>query len=219
MKSNGRPGGCYFFDVDGTLIDSLPGIEFAVREALRSLGKKCKGNIRQLIGPPIREVLRKILGDESESELDRVEAQFRKYYDSEGWKRSHLYPGVESTLKELKERGNRLFVFTNKPAHVTTAILKDLDIDSCFEAALSRDSRVPHFKDKAGMLAELVRDFKVDKDSALVTGDSAEDFRAALETGIPFCFVTYGYGSLPEGQAAGCVRRVDNFSSLLSLLT
>ena len=219
MNHDGRLNRCLFFDVDGTLVDSLPGIEFSIREALGSLGKECNGNIRQLIGPPIREVLHTILGDESESELDRVEAQFRKYYDSEGWKKASLYPHVEETLRELKAKGNRLFVFTNKPAHVTRAILRDLNVGWCFEATLSRDSRVPHFEDKGAMLSKLVSDFDVDKDSALVTGDSGEDFRAALLCGIRFCFVTYGYGSLPDGQASGCVRRIDNFSSLLSILT
>ena len=218
MNHDGRLTRCLFFDVDGTLVDSLPGIEFSIREALGSLGRECNGNIRQLIGPPIREVLQKILGDESESELDRVEAQFRKYYDSEGWKKASLYPGVEGTLRELKANGNRLFVFTNKPAHVTTAILKDLNLDWCFEATLSRDSRVPHFEDKGAMLSKLVSDFDVDKDSALVTGDSGEDCRAALLIGIRFCFVTYGYGRLPDGQASACVRQIDNFSSLLSIL-
>jgi phosphoglycolate phosphatase len=217
MKYNGGPKRCYFFDVDGTLVDSLPGIEFSIRAALRSLGKECNGEIRQLIGPPIREVLQKIIGDESELELDRVEAQFRKYYDSEGWKRANLYPGVEATLKELKEQGNRLFVFTNKPAHVTTAILKGLKVSWCFEAILSRDSRVPHFEDKGAMLSELMRDFDVSRESGLVTGDSGEDFRAASATGIPFCFVTYGYGSLPEGQSSAYVWQIDSFSKLLSI--
>src|SRR5690242_19773439 len=113
MKSDGNTKRSYFFDVDGTLVDSLPGIEFSVRAALRSTGKDFDGALAHLIGPPIRQVLRKILKNESDSELDRVEEQFRKYYDSEGWKRSNLYPGVEVTLRELRDQGNQLFVFTN----------------------------------------------------------------------------------------------------------
>ena len=217
MKSNGKAKRSYFFDVDGTLVDSLPGIEFAVRAALQGAGKSFEGGVGQLIGPPIRQVLRKILKNESDSELDRVEEQFRKYYDSEGWKRSNLYPGVEATLRELRDQGNQLFVFTNKPAHVTTAILKDLNISWCFEAILSRDSRVPHFEDKGAMLSELVRDFKVDRDLALVTGDSGEDFRAALATGIRFCFVTYGYGNLPEEHTSADSWQIDDFDNLLSI--
>lgn len=217
MKSNGKVKRSYFFDVDGTLVDSLPGIEFSVRAALRSTGKDFDGGLAQLIGPPIRQVLRKILRNESDSELDRVEAEFRKYYDSEGWKRSSLYLGVEATLRELKDQGNQLFVFTNKPAHVTTAILKALNIGSCFEAILSRDSRVPHFPDKGAMLNEFLRDFKVDRDLALVTGDSSEDFRAALANGMRFCFATYGYGNLPEEHALADSWQIDEFDKLLSI--
>ncbi len=217
MKFDEQPDRCYFFDLDGTLVDSLPGIESSVRAALLATDRTFEGGIGHLIGPPIRQVLRRIIQNEPEPELDRVEAQFRKYYDAEGWKGSNLYPGVEPTLRELKNQGNRLFVFTNKPAHVTSAILRELDISSCFEAILSRDSRVPHFENKGAMLSDLLRNFEVDKDSALVIGDSREDYQAALATGISFCFVTYGYGDLPEELNLECVSQIDSFCKLLSI--
>ncbi len=215
MATSSERKNCIFFDLDGTLVDSLPGIALSVRKALEAAGYPFSQDIGQLIGPPIRQVLRNILRHESEAELDKVELEFRKYYDSEGWKGTLLFPGVQETLNSLKTDGVRLFLFTNKPSLASALILRALNLDSYFEAILSRDSRVPNFATKGAMLKELVTEFDVEKDSAIVTGDSAEDLTAATQLGIRFCFATYGYGKLQAEHASSCKWKIDDFKSLL----
>ncbi|HLH08235.1 MAG TPA: HAD hydrolase-like protein [Terriglobales bacterium] len=207
----------FFFDLDGTLVDSLPGISFSVQQALRSVGRDMDGQLEVLIGPPIQDILRRLLGNGAGSQLDRVEAEFRKSYDSEGWKRSYLYPGVQSTLKQLKADGTRLFVFTNKPAQVTKAILNATNVASHFDAVLTRDSRKPPFENKGLMLTHLVEEFGVDRQSSIVIGDSPEDFHAAIAAEIPFCFATYGYGRLHDHQSSACAWQIDCFNDVLSI--
>jgi len=70
------------FDLDGTLIDSLPGIEFSIRAAMAQCGVRLKDiDLRSIIGPPIRVILGK-LAETADSDLIELEGAFRRSYDS-----------------------------------------------------------------------------------------------------------------------------------------
>lgn len=205
----------FIFDLDGTLVDSLPGISYCVESALRDMGRNPAGDISQFIGPPIREILRRVLVDATESELINAEKVFRAHYDTAGWKRTILYPGVKDAVEELSNDGNRLFVFTNKPHHAARSILQLLGVSSLFEAVLSRDSKRPPYESKAAMLSDILGEYKLRTDETEVVGDSYEDFEAAKALGIPFRFVTYGYGTIPKES----ISSVPKISSLIELLS
>ena len=113
------------FDLDGTLVDSLPGITAAIRYALRGYDVEIdSGQIRELIGPPIREILRKLVVSASESDLIVAEREFRTAYDSSHWKEAYLFTTARETLQALERFGVRLFLFTNKPEKAATRTLR-----------------------------------------------------------------------------------------------
>jgi len=188
----------FIFDLDGTLVDSLPGIKESVRCAIGGPVPP----LRPLIGPPIREILRRLQPGIAEVELEGITSRFRQAYDSGGWRNTVLQPGAIEVLAGIRARGRRAFLVTNKPALATSRILEALQIRQYFASVLTRDSRTPPFGSKAEMLRCLVESRSLAPARCLMVGDTAEDYAAAGEAGIEAMIVANGYGAPGEIPAA-----------------
>src|SRR5262249_45129464 len=120
---------CILFDLDGTVIHSLPGIEHSVRVAFASCRISVgKIDLRGMVGPPIAEILANVGQISDMRVLETLERAFRQNYDSEGWLRTELYPGAAGALEALALAGYRLFVVSNKPRHIAVRILQYLEV-------------------------------------------------------------------------------------------
>src|ERR1700678_2006320 len=105
---------CILFDLDGTLLDSLPAIAYSVRRAFDSCNLPLLDtDLRMLIGPPVRTILARLAGEISGHDLDRLEQAFRASYDGDGWRMTHCYPGARELLEAMREQGMRLFIVSN----------------------------------------------------------------------------------------------------------
>ncbi len=203
------------FDLDGTLIDSVPGIARALREAFRCAGKAMpEGEVSQFVGPPIRVIARGLDPSLTDADLSLIEPAYRASYDSDGWRHSALYPEVTETLTHLRAKGLPLFVVTNKPRLPTARLLAHFELDSLFTEVLSRDSREPPYPEKASMLADLICRRKLRPEQAWMVGDTAEDGEAAARCGMPFVYATYGYGG-----ACGALTMAQNAALTPALTT
>ena len=203
------------FDLDGTLIDSLPGIEHSVRSAFVQCGIPCPQlDLGRMIGPPIHSILAQAAGTSQPSLLACLETAFRLSYDTEGWKRSTCYPGVEDALRGLRVAGILLFIVTNKPLHITTRILEEKGIHSLFESILTRDSRLPAYLDKKQMIDSLIHSFALRTKDCLLVGDTGEDASAASACNLRFIYMKHGYGILHQPYGLPCHASLDNFSQL-----
>jgi phosphoglycolate phosphatase len=215
---SGAPGQpqAILFDLDGTLLDSLPGIEFSIRSAFARCGlPEPQKSIRTLIGPPIRSILANLAGDVTSSTLDRLEQAFRVSYDSEGWCMTPHYPAATDALHALHAGGVRLFVASNKPIHIATRILQSEGTFSLFESVLTRDSRTPPYSGKLEIMRSLVESHHLDPQRCLMVGDTMEDAEAAAHVPMRFAFMTHGYGQLSESAHAPAVLHLNHFSELL----
>jgi phosphoglycolate phosphatase len=202
------------FDLDGTLIDSTPGIAGALEEAFRSAGRSMPAvDLRRIIGPPITVIARRIEPSLSDTEVATIERHYRAIYDNAGWRNTLAYPAVVQTLHELYKQGLRLFIVTNKPLIPTSNILSHLGLKNFFIETLTRDSREPHYANKAEMLAELLCRQQLDPDTTLMVGDTSEDQESAYANRLGFIHATYGYGSLTE-----TTHRMHHFSEIVVLL-
>jgi phosphoglycolate phosphatase len=191
--------GWLFFDLDGTLADSLPGLQASISEALRGGGRQLRvEDLRPYIGPGIRTILKKLESDLTEAELDGMERSFRASYDTEGVKNTVLFEGVKSTLEALKANGADLFVVTNKPKLATANLMEQHGLTGLFRETLSRNSREPVYASKGEMLRDLVARHGVDVGRAMMVGDTAEDYDAARDAGMRFAFAEYGYGAVED---------------------
>jgi phosphoglycolate phosphatase len=215
---------CLLFDLDGTLLDSLPGIEYSARAAFAQCGLAIgEVDLRSLIGPPIRTILARmaladITGSLSEDQLDRLVQTFRTVYDSEGWKMTPHYAGAPQALHALRADGRRLFVVSNKPRHISLRILQAEGTLDLFDEVVTRDSREPAYQNKQEMMHSLMQRHGLQPQDCLMVGDTREDAEAALQTGMPFCMMTHGYGDLPLNSEVPVAFRFDCFSQLMPAL-
>lgn len=194
-----------FFDLDGTLLDSLAGIQYSAQAAVNTVlpGRVLPG-LRPFIGPPIGEVLQRAMPDLAPEAVPALVAAFRQSYDADGAMKTTLFPGVGEILNRARELGIRCFVASNKPAHITHRILQALTIHSRFARIVCKDSRLPPFASKAEMVACLLREFGLSPGATWLVGDCRDDHEAAQSNGVRFILAAYGYGT---GQCEGLDER------------
>lgn len=217
---NGALPLCILFDLDGTLVESLAGIEDSVRSAFAACGMPMHvTSLRDLVGPPIRTILSRAGNVLDEQKLDALEREFRANYDREGWRNSPCFPHVPEVLQELRRRGHRLFVVSNKPRHSCTRILHNNAIHNYFEATITRDSRNPPYEGKLQMIETLLCERSLSPDQCLMVGDTGEDGNAAASAGIRFVRMKYGYGIPSQFTSNLAAFALQEFAQLLSLTT
>jgi phosphoglycolate phosphatase len=128
------------------------------------------------------------------------------------------YAGAAELLREMRARGRRLFVVSNKPRHIAVRILEAGGTLRLFAEIVTVDSREPRYADKQEMLGYLLRKWELRPGECLMIGDTTEDALAASAVGIEFCLMTHGYGDVPAGSAIPVAFRIDHFSQLMPVL-
>lgn len=207
------------FDLDGTLIDSLPGIQCSAWEAVRAVRPDCElPDLRRYVGPPIGEMLQRVVGDLTPDDLHAVVAVFRRSYDSQGWKNTSLFPGVDLVLHDLRRRGIRLFVASNKPSSVAERILRALDLRSRFAAVFCRDSRTPPYSSKTEAVGCLLETHGLDPRAVWLVGDGRDDYQAAQSNGLRFILAAYGYESGGADDPSRSPERITSPADLLGIV-
>jgi phosphoglycolate phosphatase len=184
-----------FFDLDGTLVDSVPGVQYAIKKAWVAIypGIPCE-DIRKLMGPPVREMFRRLIPTADELQLNQLENGFRLAYDSDGWLMTTPYPGVIPALQTLRAANVRCLGVTNKPSRPTQRILSHCGLAGFFQAFFSIDSRQPPFTSKAEAVRTLAAQYEIDLAEAVLVGDTVEDARTARDCGVSFIAFQGGYG-------------------------
>jgi phosphoglycolate phosphatase len=172
----------FIFDLDGTLVDSLPGIAWSIDCAFTDCSlPRPSCDLGKYLGPPIRNILAAISGISDPDKLNRLEYAFRRSYDSEGWRKTRCFKGVPDLLEQLQMNGAELYLVTNKPPHVTARILGELNLADFFEEVACRGSH----GSKADVLAALLERRHLAPDDGLMVGDTQEDSAAAAAAGMP----------------------------------
>ncbi|MDP3713050.1 MAG: HAD family hydrolase [Mycobacteriales bacterium] len=193
------------FDLDGTLVDSRPGIEWAAREAalVAAPGHDLVG-FADHIGARVPALFERCLPQAGPEVVVEVGRAFRRLYDDEGWRRCTVYPGVVDLLDALVAAGTTCHVVTNKPSTPTAAILALHGLDRWVSSAVSPDSPPTH-PDKDAALAWLVGQRAWVPAEVLFVGDTVEDLEAATHSGTSFIGAAYGYGGAGLRQVPGAL--------------
>lgn len=207
------------FDLDGTLVDSLPGIEASLRHTVeRCLPGRLLPDLRPIIGPPVRAMMSRLWPNLTPEQLERAVSVFREHYDSEGCLHSPLYEGVGDTLRTLQNNGVTMFVLTNKPFAPARLILERNAIAMRFARIVSPDAVVPVLKSKREGAELLRREYRLGSEATIVIGDGYDDFEAAQACGFRFFLAAYGYGSAAVTTALPAAPRVKTFSDIARLV-
>jgi len=202
------------FDLDGTLIDSAPGIEESFYNAyFKVYNQNCPQSIKTLIGPPIDQVLTALNGEINSDIINFFVEVFKEHYDVEGYKKSKLYDGVETVLKILLENKLNVFIVTNKRAKPTKLILEYLSIDKYFTDIYCPDILLVKFKNKTDLIDHILKSNVLLFNETLMIGDTIHDGIAADENKLDFVLVEYGYGQYENSK-----YKLNNIKQLINIL-
>ena len=192
------------FDLDGTLIDSVPDIHACVNAVLRLHGVAplTLDQVRGFVGGGVDLLWRRVIGTTAlpvEAHRDLVASFMTRYHDATGLTR--LYPNVTEALGVLADRGYPLGLCTNKPLGPTRAILDHFGIAQLFGAVVGGDS-LPQRKPDPAPLRAAFAGLGADplNPRGVYVGDSEFDEECASNTGVPFLLFTRGYRKTPVEQ-------------------
>ncbi|ATG75083.1 phosphoglycolate phosphatase [Zobellella denitrificans] len=212
------------FDLDGTLIDSVPQLAQAVNRMLVQLGFGEAGEqaVRHWVGNGadmlVRRALTAALGTEPGDELRQAaRAAFDAAYDQVADQGLVFYPGVLDTLAALRRAGKRLAIVTNKPYRFVPAILAAAGLSEQFELVLGGDS-LPEKKPSPAPLLHVCRSLDMDPARTLMVGDSENDVLAARAAGMAVVGLTYGYNYGRDIADSGPDWVLSDFAALADIL-
>ncbi len=207
-----------FFDLDGTMTDSAPGITRSVAYALKKWNIEVEdpSTLNRFVGPPLTESFVKYYGFTPEQCKDGIR-YYREYYVEKGMFENSVYPGIESLLEELKCAGRKLVVATSKPEEFAVQILERFGLAKYLDriAGASMDESR---SEKAEVLRYAIAEGGYDLSGAVMVGDRENDVRGARENGLPCIGVLYGYGSREELSKAGAAKIAETVENLKKIL-
>jgi phosphoglycolate phosphatase len=193
------------FDLDGTLVDSVPDLAAAVNTVLAEHGLKplAESDIAGMVGDGVAKLVERALlarGGGNVALGPAVE-RYVALYEANATTLTRPYPGVPEVLAEFGRAGVRMGVCTNKPEHATRAVLDGLGLARFFPVVLGGDSLEARKPDPAPLLAALGRLGAAAAESAMI-GDHRNDLLAARAAGTSIIFARYGYGLATLGTLA-----------------
>lgn len=187
------------FDLDGTLMDSVPDLAAAVDKMLMLLGREPAGiaQVRDWVGNGSRVLVRRALAGQLQHEgvadelTDEALALFMQAY-SGGHELTTVYPGARECLDWLRERDVKLSIITNKPAQFIEPLLDEKNLSGYFQWLIGGDT-LPQQKPDPAALLWVMQQAAVEPSASLFVGDSRNDVRAAKAAAVPCVGLTYGY--------------------------
>ena len=215
----GRPVRAVLFDLDGTLLDSIPDLAEACHRMMVELGRAPHSidTIRTFVGKGMLNLVRRCLtehGAASDAELAAAVDVFRRHYAEVNGLATTIYDGVVPALEALQAQGVAMACVTNKPAAFTGPLLERMGIARYFGATVSGDT-LPEKKPHPAPLFHACELLGVTVAESLMIGDSANDAEAARAAGMPVLLVTYGYS---EGMPVDSIECDGLLSSLVDAL-
>ena len=204
------------FDLDGTLVDSLPDLKSALNRLMAARGFAPFGDaeVARMVGDGAQVLLDRAFSARGASADSAALAAYLADYTAHSAVASRLYPGVAETLAGLRARGWLLAVCTNKPEVPARHVLAALGVDHFFAAVGGGDSFPVRKPDPRHLLATLEAAGGRIPD-ALMAGDHANDVAAARGAGIGCVFAAWGYGT--PAMAAGAAAIAANFDELADI--
>lgn len=219
-RQQGRlDGWTIVFDLDGTLVESAPDLLRALNHCLREfdMAPVELDAIRTMIGRGAAAMIAAALQREglevSETKRNALWTEFIAHYEENICIDSHLFEGAEAALDALAAEGARLAVCTNKTQALSDRLLLEIGIAHRFAAIAGADS-VSAKKPDGRHILETIERAGGRAERAIMVGDSRTDEGAALDAGLPFLFVPFGY----EQDAADQIRHsglISHYSELL----
>ena len=217
MHSGRKPCAAFqavLFDLDGTLLETVPDLAEAANRMLASMGRPALPVelIATFVGRGIGRLVERVLAGSRDGRPEAAVvkpalALFEGFYAEESGRRSIPYPGVNAALARLHAGGVPMAVVTNKAAAFTRPLLAATGLLPYFSTVVSGDT-LPWKKPDPRPVLHACEELRVAPAQALFVGDSIHDVEAARGAGCEVWCVPYGYNEGQAIAASGCDRMV-----------
>ncbi len=184
----------YVFDLDGTLLSTLEDLAASTNYALRTHGlpEHSIDDVRRFVGNGVKKLMeRAVPGGQGNPKFEEVYATFRSHYLEHSLDTTRPYPGISETLAELKRRGKRIAVVSNKFYTATQELCRHFFSDTV-EVAIGEREGIRK-KPAPDTVKEALRQLGANKAGAVYIGDSDVDVATARNSGLPCISVLWGF--------------------------
>lgn len=213
------------FDLDGTLLDTVPDLHAAVCAMLADLGRPAlpEEAVRSYVGRGIANLVKRALAgsldvaeDDAPAPPDAL-ASFRRHYARENGRRTQFFPGVCEGLEAIRAAGLPMAVITNKAEAFTRPLLEMTRLAEFFSVVVSGDNLPRHKPDPMSLVWACGR-LGVSPADALFIGDSVNDFLAARAACCRVFLLPYGYNEGRDVRELDCDAIVPTIVSAAGLI-
>ncbi|MDP2258937.1 MAG: phosphoglycolate phosphatase [Caulobacter sp.] len=217
---NDLAGWTLAFDLDGTLVETAHDLVGALNVILveQGMAPAPMTAVRQLVGHGLRGMLIRAFAMAdltiSEERIAELRPRIVEVYKGRIARESRPFPGCLEALADLRARGAKLAVCTNKPEGLARLLLDQLDMATVFDAIVGGDS-LPVQKPDPAPLLEAIALAGGDPARAILVGDASPDTGAAKAAGVPCVVCAFGYNDLPPAELGGDMV-IDHFDELAS---
>ncbi|MBQ6052917.1 MAG: HAD family hydrolase [Clostridia bacterium] len=208
------------FDLDGTLLDTLPDLLRSMNASLSELGYETVDDVKlkSFIGDGARNlVIRCLGGDPTEDETEKLLAVYRRQYSENLTVLTKHFDGVSEMLSSLAKDGIKLAVLSNKPDDQTKKIVKHYFPDIPFVTVRGKTEGAPLKPDPFSALA-IAAEMGISPADAVFVGDSPVDFKTARNAGMKCVSVLWGYRTKADFDGLSQSNFAETADELLSLL-
>ena len=209
----------FVFDLDGTLLDTLPDLVVLTNAVLRECGfpERTSAEVLSYVGNGVKALMYQAVPQDADEEA--VEAAMRRWkelYPQYGYRLTKAYEGIPETVAELERRGARLGVLSNKVDAGVQEVV-GVYLPGLFAVAHGESADIPRKPDPTGLLRTIEELGSVPERTVYV-GDSTGDVAVARNAGTYAVGVTWGYHEAERLRAAAADLVIDDPRALLDLL-
>ena len=183
------------FDLDGTLLDTLDDLTAATNAALTefSLPTRTKEEVRGFVGNGIVKLLQRAVGDTDFPHFSELLVFFKVYYKAHCADYTHPYEGIIPLLTELKNRGIKTAVLSNKADFAVKQLAKEYFDGFLCEAVGENEEQGIRKKPAPDSLFAVIERMGAEKEKVVYVGDSDVDIQTAKNAGVDCICVTWGF--------------------------
>ncbi len=206
------------FDMDGTLLDTLDDLTDAVNAALAACGYplRTKEEVRFFVGNGVGRLMKEAVPKgTSETDLEDCLQAFKAHYAQHWQDKTVPYEGIKELLTDLKVRGIKLAVISNKYEQAVLQLCRDY-FPGSFDTARGERAGVPR-KPAPDAIYAILEELGTEKEKALYVGDSEVDMATAKNAGLTAVGVTWGFRDRQLLLERGADYIIDQPSELLVL--
>ena len=207
----------YIFDLDGTLLNTIDDLAASTNYALRTNGlPECTvSEVQTYVGNGVRKLMERAVPDgDRNPKFNDAYIAFRQHYSEHNMDLTTPYPGIIDMLKEMRDKGKRIAVVSNK-FYLATKSLCDHFFSGLVEVAIGERESIRK-KPAPDTVVEALRQLGVSKDNAVYVGDSDVDILTANNCGIPCISVLWGFRSREFLLSHGATTFVSRPEELLA---